>query len=109
MVLWGVLEGTDNWEKYDSANSIIRSSIGQIALPNVLVHNPKQGLDPNRTILLSMAKIEFDLYSEKNIQYFEVDKLIQSLNLSFRFMRLDILNNWGGNWTCLYRVGLYGP
>jgi hypothetical protein len=55
-----------------------------------------------------LGKWEYDLDSEQNIQRFKLDAVI---NLpGFRVQRVAVRTaaNWGGPFTCLYRVRLHG-
>ncbi|TFK68611.1 hypothetical protein BDN72DRAFT_769092, partial [Pluteus cervinus] len=58
-------------------------------------------------IVVPLAVIQYNISSSDIIQTFPVPDSIFA-NGTFSLFIVDILNNWGAEWTCLYRVRIHG-
>jgi hypothetical protein len=57
---------------------------------------------------LPLAFLEYDVHSHWHIQTFSVFDTTLKMNASFATVVFEILDNWGGSSTCLYRVRVHG-
>jgi hypothetical protein len=55
-----------------------------------------------------LGKWEYDLDAEQNIQRFKLDAVINIPGLRVQRVAVRTVSNWGGPFTCLYRVRLHG-
>jgi SUN domain-containing protein 1/2 len=99
LVLWGIIDGVDNAEKWQ--RHIARSS----QLP---LHSIKGPAITNSYSYIPLKIFEYDIHAPSHIQTFEVTKDIRALGMDFGVVVLEILSNWGGSSTCLYRVRIHG-
>jgi len=53
---------------------------------------------------IPIAKFQYDIYGPDNIQTFPLMDEVMAANIAFDGIVVEVLNNWGGKTTCLYRV-----
>lgn len=102
MVLWGALDGA-NTRKMSHDNIIGALRVAPPAL--VDRQNPRVTCGHTYTLL---ASFEYDIRASSHIQTFPLASYVIDLDLYFGVFVLDILDNWGSNSTCLYRVRIHG-
>ncbi|KAI0716865.1 hypothetical protein C8Q76DRAFT_616587 [Earliella scabrosa] len=95
--LWGALDGKTNVRRYES----LRASF-----PPALLQHTGPPVRHGDTFLL-LAEFEFQMPS-KHVQTFPVYEHIQDSQLVFGLFVLEILDNWGSDYTCLHRVRIHG-
>ncbi len=98
MRLWGLLEGRANIERHDA-----------LAPQEHISSVPATG--PPITggyTFVRLADFEYDVSAPGHIQAFPIDPRMRRAALEFAVFVIEILNNWGGNATCLYRVRIHG-
>ncbi|KAI1785314.1 hypothetical protein LXA43DRAFT_900066 [Ganoderma leucocontextum] len=99
MVLWGVVEGNENNVRYDEYLSFqdARTS-GRDA--------PPQTTDEARWVIIS--DFTYDINARHHIQTFSIAQSIRQSNLQFGIVVLEVMDNWGAESLCLYRVCIHG-
>lgn len=100
MVLWGVMDGSANTERYDEHFAEL--------WPIAKVH---QRSTPTLTMgqrFIPVAKFMYDIHGPLPVQTFPVHQEILGCGLDFGVFVLEVLSNWGSDSTCLYRVRLHG-
>lgn len=100
MVLWGVMDGSANTERYDDHFAEL--------WPIAKVH---QRSTPTLTMgqrFIPVAKFTYDIHGPLPIQTFPVHQEVLASGLDFGVFVLEVLSNWGSDSTCLYRVRLHG-
>jgi hypothetical protein len=93
MVLWGVIDGTDNTVKARQHFS---------GMPN---NGP---LISGGYSYVQLRVLEYDIHAPIHLQTFAIAEDVRALGMDFGVVVLEILNNWGGSDTCLYRVRIHG-
>jgi hypothetical protein len=56
--------------------------------------------------MILLSRFQYSPYTSQPIQTFPVHGDIQALNLATENVILRVTSNWGGEYTCLYRVSL---
>jgi hypothetical protein len=101
-ILWGVIDGKNNEEK---------ASRAAVSHPPEFRHFLSARHGPPITAGLSylpLAYISYNIFNEYWVQKFPVIQGTGMLGIDFGVVVLEVLNNWGGNSTCLYRVRVHG-
>lgn len=57
---------------------------------------------------LELARFQYDPQLEAHAQTFPTHPYVYEMGMDFGMVVLEILNNWGGSSTCLYRVRVHG-
>lgn len=96
MEVWGLVEGAENVDKVAKWRQ--SHADDGTAKPEVL------GVAPY--ILLST--FTYDITLGKEAQTFPADKDLVDLQVGFGVVVLAVKSNWGGGYTCLYRLGVHG-
>ncbi|RDX44263.1 hypothetical protein OH76DRAFT_1305790, partial [Lentinus brumalis] len=98
MTLWGLLEGRANIERYDAfASEEHLSSVPPTGPPITGGYT-----------FVRLADFAYDVTAPWSTQVFPVDRRMRRASLAFAVFVVEILDNWGGNATCLYRVRIHG-
>ncbi|TFK81046.1 hypothetical protein K466DRAFT_578729 [Polyporus arcularius HHB13444] len=102
MLLWGLVEGKNNLGLYhelspERAPDVFPADLGRNG-------PPVSGL--SRFVLL--ASFEYNIFAPFHIQTFPVNPAIVDTGFYFGIVVLEILDNWGGDTTCLHRVRVHG-
>ncbi|KAI0710495.1 hypothetical protein C8Q76DRAFT_769475 [Earliella scabrosa] len=101
MVLWGALDGGYNGDVF---NRMTQSSSITLA-----THEGRSGPKVAHNItFIPLASFEYNIRADFHIQTFTLDRYIIDSDLYFGVVVLDILGNWGGDSTCLYRFRVHG-
>ncbi|KAA1478722.1 hypothetical protein DENSPDRAFT_788369 [Dentipellis sp. KUC8613] len=100
MVLWGLVEGK---EEYDSLRHLRRedSPVNSSFITSAAPLPSHQGWIP-------LSSFTYDIHADFHIQTFSVWDRPQELGIEFGVVVLEVLDNWGANATCLYRVRVHG-
>lgn len=99
MVLWGLLEGKGNKERYTVARGL-----GISRLDAVGDGPPIRG----GGTFLPLASFEYAIDTDFHIQTFAVDPSVVSSRIYFGVFVLEIRSNWGSPTSRLYRVRIHG-
>ena len=101
MLLWGAIDGRENRLKLEEAiknhNFSVPASLGR--------SQPLLRLNFDFALL---ASIEYDISSPSNIQTFALEQYAVQSGVHIGVVVLEILDNWGGERTFLYRVRIHG-
>ena len=95
--VWGALDGRVNKERYQT----------------YLASNDDRPSPPYPTIVhdytfVHLADLEYDIRSKRHIQTFPIGEHIAQARLSFGVYVFQVLSNWGGDTTCIYRIRIHG-
>ncbi|ORY27192.1 UNC-like C-terminal-domain-containing protein [Naematelia encephala] len=91
--VWGLVEGEENQQK---------------AAEYLAQHpQPESSMLPSKDYLL-LGTYTYDPESRSPVQTFPVEPEISDLGLNMGIVVFKVLNNWGGDFTCLYRVRVHG-
>ncbi|KAI1789840.1 hypothetical protein LXA43DRAFT_973981 [Ganoderma leucocontextum] len=99
MRLWGSVDGSQNGDRYKKYFSIYSGS------------NPSPSRAPpitNGYQFVHLADLEYDIKAASHVQTFPVYHHIPPLQMDFGVFVVEILDNWGGSSTCLYRLRIHG-
>lgn len=96
MRLWGVVEGEDNQKLYKQHTSTHVDSL------------PTGPPISHKNIFLSLATFSYDIDHPFYSQTFEIRGEVSDMGISFGVFVLEVLDNWGGDITCVYRVRIHG-
>ncbi|KAI0375849.1 hypothetical protein BV20DRAFT_932928 [Pilatotrama ljubarskyi] len=102
LLLWGVVEGTGNHGRYHDLRQAYQDpSPGAAAR-----FGPSLRSDTDTYALL--ADFTYDIHAPLHIQTFQIDPRVVESRMDFGLIVLEILDNWGSNSTCLYRLRIHG-
>ena len=101
MILWGALDGDDNEGRFRDITHAFN-----VSLPGVLGRSAPE-ITYGYTFIPLLA-FEYDIRASSHVQTFSLDQYVVDSDLYFGVVVLDILQNWGGESTCLYRVRIHG-
>lgn len=101
MLLWGLVEGPHNRAHY---HALVANGV---ALHSVVYGRYGPSLSKDHLYVL-LATFKYDIYAPFHIQTFTVDKTIIDSDFYFGVIVLEVVDNWGADSTCLYRVRLHG-
>ncbi|KAI1795834.1 hypothetical protein LXA43DRAFT_1090469 [Ganoderma leucocontextum] len=99
IVVWGVVEGVSN--KGRATRVVADLDIGDVY--NRTAPNLHQ-----RENFLPLATIEYNIHGSSHVQTFPVYPHAVESNIDFGVIVLEVLDNWGGEVTHLYRVRVHG-
>ncbi|KAI0355762.1 hypothetical protein OH77DRAFT_1424712 [Trametes cingulata] len=97
MTLWGVVEGNRNQEIY--------ASLEGAGLPG---YDRRAPLIAQGLLWAPLASFVYDINAGNPVQTFPVLLPVVDSMLSFGVVAVEVLSNWGGSSTCLYRVRIHG-
>lgn len=99
MRVWG-FGGSTGLPKQD-INAIIdpQAGINSTSRPAIIQHNLSFSY---------LGSIEYDIRKDDNIQTFPISQAAMAMKLQFQGIVVEILDNWGRDSTCLYRVRVHG-
>ncbi|KAL1941490.1 hypothetical protein VTO73DRAFT_6929 [Trametes versicolor] len=97
MTLWGVVDGKHNKQAFEALVAAGLSDYsGQV--PTIA-----RGL-----LWAPLASFTYDIHHEDPVQTFPVSQSYAESGLAFGNVAVEVLDNWGGDSTCLYRVRIHG-
>ncbi|RPD53695.1 hypothetical protein L226DRAFT_456018, partial [Lentinus tigrinus ALCF2SS1-7] len=102
MVLWGTVDGSVNEAHLRNVTERPNPS----SLPG-LRGRSQPSLTCGHTYV-PLAYFEYDIRSSSHVQTFKVQQQFIDAGVYTGVMVLEILGNWGGSSTCLYRVRIHG-
>ena len=101
MVLWGLVDGKENLVKFkhlrNSATGMLRELLMSRTAPGINEHLP----------FVPLASFDYNIHSDNHIQTFPVFDSVANARMDFGVVVLEILDNWGGPSTCLYRFRVH--
>ncbi|RPD74276.1 hypothetical protein L226DRAFT_425821, partial [Lentinus tigrinus ALCF2SS1-7] len=101
MVLWGLVEGSHNRALYrklaERGEVLHAAALGRERPP---VHSNQQ--------YVFLASFDYNIFAPFHIQTFQISSIAVDEGLYFGVVVLEIVDNWGGQNTCLYRVRIHG-
>lgn len=117
MELWGLIEGKDNFEKVRQWK--VAKTVGRMqreaedadeALSEVTLDEEEDYPQflPRNAMWIRIASFEYDVKRDEEVQTFPVDEEVKALGIDFGVVVLSIKNNWGREFTCLYRLRVHG-
>lgn len=121
MELWGMVEGRENFERvreWKVAKAVERLrkaeeagvSANQVDGSSLLDAEDEDYPDflPRNTMYVRIARFEYDVKRDEEVQTFPVDEEVRALGIDFGVVVLRVKSNWGREFTCLYRVRVHG-
>ncbi|KAI9059317.1 hypothetical protein FKP32DRAFT_1531019, partial [Trametes sanguinea] len=102
MILWGVVDGIANRRRYQSKHDVIRA--------NSTLSRDHPPLTKDGYLFIELADFVYNITHARNIQTFAVRDYIRSpdINIDIGLLVLEVMDNWGSESTCLYRVRIHG-
>ncbi|RPD70236.1 hypothetical protein L226DRAFT_470550 [Lentinus tigrinus ALCF2SS1-7] len=101
MLLWGLVEGERNVALYHDI--MARGERLHAAAPGRATP-PRHG----NQLFVTLASFDYNIFAPFHIQTFPISSAAVEEGLYFGVVVLEILDNWGGKDTCLYRVRVHG-
>ena len=95
MILWGVIDGEDNLEKAEAL--VDGEDVKWVGPPITGGYK-----------FIKLTSFSYDIHGAFHIQTFPVADTVISLGLDIGLLVLEVVDNWGGSTTCLYRVRVHG-
>ncbi|KAJ3551291.1 hypothetical protein NM688_g4789 [Phlebia brevispora] len=95
MILWGILDGTDNVRRHQTSND---TSFAQSNGPPVA----------GGYSYVQLARFTYNVLSKNRAQTFAIEPAIAKAGVDFGIVVLEVKSNWGARNTCLYRVQIHG-
>ncbi|KAI6018424.1 hypothetical protein EDC04DRAFT_2576245 [Pisolithus marmoratus] len=102
LLLWGMVDGEDNLAKY---HSLRNSATGTLC--ELLTAHRAPALSRGMPFL-PLVSFDYNIHATNHTQVFLILDPVTATGMDFSMVVLEILDNWGGEMTCLYRVGIYG-
>jgi SUN domain-containing protein 1/2 len=100
MEVWGLVEGSSNFEKVAELDAARTKAGQEIPMqPRSLPHSVRY---------VRIAQFEYDIDATNAVQTFPVDEDVRASGMDFGIVVLRVLNNWGQQFTCLYRFRVHG-
>src|SRR5438128_12516891 len=100
IILWGMVEGDSNLEKY---NALRQSATG--ILLELFKSTPAV---TDGIVLVPLSSFDYNIYTPHHIQSFSILPAVANAGMDFGVAVFTILENWGGLFTCVYLVVLFG-
>jgi len=100
MEVWGLVEGTSNFAKV-AAWDAARTKAGE-----EIMMQPRSL--PQSARYVRIAEFEYDVKAPDAVQTFPVEEEVHRTGMDFGIVVLRVLNNWGQEFTCLYRFRVHG-
>lgn len=97
--VWGVVEGRRNAERY-----------AQYREKHPELDDFFQGGPPltSDQLLAPLGQFEYDIRSRRSSQTFPVHAYVSDAGLTVAVFVFEILDNWGADMTCVYRLRIHG-
>ncbi|KIO03548.1 hypothetical protein M404DRAFT_145533, partial [Pisolithus tinctorius Marx 270] len=102
LLLWGMVDGKDNLVKY---HSLRNSATG--TLQELLAARAAPALSHGMPFI-PLVSFDYNIHATNHTQIFPILGSVAATGMDFGVVVLEILDNWGGELMCLYRVGIYG-
>ncbi|KAI0696213.1 hypothetical protein C8T65DRAFT_583626 [Cerioporus squamosus] len=101
MILWGLVEGEQNIALYRDLQA--RGERLHAAAPG----REAPARDGNQ-LFVTLASFDYNVFAPSHVQTFPISSVAVEEGLYFGVVVLEILDNWGGESTCLYRLRVHG-
>lgn len=98
MTLWGVVEGKNNAEIFQALSALSEGGGGAPPAPAIA-----RGF-----VWAPLASFIYDIHYDHPLQTFPIRHPYKDSGLSFGIVALEVLDNWGSDAACLYRVRVHG-
>jgi hypothetical protein len=95
VTIWGVVDGEENSRK---ARSLVYPAESSRRAPTYA-----GGLS-----FIELAHVQYDIHASNYIQTFPISHDIRKTGIHFGIVVAEIIDNWGGDSTCLYHVQVHG-
>ncbi|KAG9587906.1 hypothetical protein KCV01_g12866, partial [Aureobasidium melanogenum] len=83
----------------------VRSRVGAEAPQS---YNPHLGCgDAPESGLVCIGKASYDIHALNHVQNFDLEDVDGAISF-VDFAIIRFINNWGQDWTCIYRIRLHG-
>ena len=106
MILWGWIEGDQNFAIFNSSLHLRGLSYSRPSAPDVA--ETLQQSNP-RGVIVELAHVEYNPFDgDGHRQTFAVHSDISAAGLDFGVVVLEIKGNWGADTTCLYGIRIHG-
>ena len=98
LVLWGVADGHSNQERYYQHLKLLRANqtLGR--------ESPLLGGDG---LFFVLADFSYDIHGDSHIQTFPTRSIVRDIGIYVGSVILEIVDNWGAESTCIYRVRIH--
>lgn len=96
MRVWAYVEGPHR----DKVRQFQRST------SSVEVDGPK--FTGSYSMFFHIADFEYDVYAQHHIQTFAVKETARAMDLDYGIFVVEVLDNWGREKTCIYRIRIHG-
>ncbi|KZV61836.1 hypothetical protein PENSPDRAFT_592294 [Peniophora sp. CONT] len=110
MELWGLIDLEDDLESASGWENVRLEGVEGVDVPyedeDPLPGDMMHVLRGNA--YMRLARFEYALEDATDSQTFTVDPNVRSLAVPFKTVVLLVYDNWGGTYTCLYRVRVHG-
>lgn len=97
MILWAAVDGSVNKNIAEYANYSIPGLRGRSQPPHTCGHT-----------YIPLATFEYDIRAPSHVQTFMIGQHLIDAGVYTGVVVLEILGNWGGSSTCLYRIRVHG-
>ncbi|OJT15121.1 Spindle pole body-associated protein sad1 [Trametes pubescens] len=104
MVLWGVIDGLSNMQRFKSLDVDATSRLPFNGIPHGRSSPPLAA----KHAFIALAVFEYDISGDYPTQTFAVFDHIMSSKMDFGIFVLEVVDNWGAPDTCLYRIRIHG-
>ncbi|KAL1941592.1 hypothetical protein VTO73DRAFT_7031 [Trametes versicolor] len=105
LILWGVVDGQSNLRRFRSLST--HDAFSQVPV-HLASHGRSAPLITANLAFAALAIFEYDIASGWPTQTFPVFEHIRDSQMDFGVFVLEVVDNWGGSDTCLYRVRIHG-
>lgn len=95
--VWAAIDGPQNEERYTQYLT---------EHPDILSHDAPPLTQGRKFILLT--EIEYDIRAPRHSQTFAFDGHVRDLQLAHGVFVFEVLDNWGAENTCIYRLRIHG-
>ncbi|KAI0363070.1 hypothetical protein BV20DRAFT_916760, partial [Pilatotrama ljubarskyi] len=97
MTLWGLIDGKLNKDLYEA-----------LLADGVLDHDGQTPTISRGYLWAPLVSFFYDIHHENPVQTFAVRGPFLQSSITVGVVAVEVLENWGGNSTCLYRVRIHG-
>lgn len=98
MILWGVVDGLENQWIYKTVGERTRGTLGRN-------HPP---VTRDEYSFVELADFVYDITHSRDVQTFAVRSEYRNIGMDVGLFVLEIVDNWGAESTCVYRVRIHG-
>ena len=102
-VVWGVVDGEANMERYSDSSDIIHDLWSRVGANGPMTRNEDRDLQ-----FVPLASVFYNIRAEQLFQTFQVFPEITRLDMDFGIVVIQILGNWGDSFTACHHMGIYG-